>query len=275
MRAACIVLLCFLASSALSADESHWSFFGELGSFNHGFQDREYVSRSRSSFPVLSYNLGMEMENRIDNRILGFGFSQSAIDSGRHWNYDQYETQPALILFVPYAYMGRDWSWIALELGLGFYFTIQDYEERQYLDPQGSSTLAAASGFGWNRGESFTLINSCFRIGFEDALHCKVRFAREDFSITENLFNIAVFLPWQDHELWSSISASSPLFIWSEDEGSLRSNQRWYLGYNKKQGTFTWGLRLGLLIRSVLGESGEAELLNRFCGGFSLSLTMK
>lgn len=271
MRGAWFAFLCCLALCSLEAEESRWSFFAETGSFNHGFQDREYVSRSRSSFPVSSYNLGMEGESRIVDRILGFGFSQSSIASGRQWNYDQYERQPALILFVPYAYVGRDWSWISLELGLGFYFTVQNFEERDYLNPQGSQELEDSEGFAWNRRESFTLVNGCFRFGFEDSLHCKVRLGREDFSITENLFNVAMFLPWKEHELWTSISASSPFFIWGEKPGFLRGNQRWYLGYNRDTGNFTWGLRLGVLVRSVLGESGEAELLNRFCGGFSIA----
>ena len=120
---------------------------------NKSYQDQHYVTNNWLSFPVPEGSWSIEVRQETpQGHIVGAGFAQTGIAGGQFQNGSVTVVQPSAVLSFPYVFVGQDWQWIDLELGLG-----------------------------WSREDSYTTPAFLLRLLPESGFHLKFRLGREDF----------------------------------------------------------------------------------------------
>lgn len=249
-----------LATPTLGALDLDYRF--ETGWFNHAYQDRDYLSRTRVTFGVPYGALGLEATDS-DSRgnVWALGLAHTAIGSGEVTNRDRVEVQPLTTLSLASFSVGHDWGWIEADLGVAALVRLEDLEAREYLSSDGQSA-SVDGGLGWNRQFSYTLVTGLLRIGGVASPHLALRLVRGPLSLTENLLHLQGVWPLNGSRLDAELGFSSPQGLWDSSPGVLRSNERltvgWFFGDRVR-----WGVRAGFLLRTLVAGSGEVGPVQR------------
>jgi len=258
--------------TAASGQETAFSTRAETGFFNKAYQDRQYASPAPVTFSVPYIALGFEGRHRDDQgNVIGVDAAQTTIGEGKVLNVGQWEIQPLTVLTYASIFVGKDWGWWESDVGVGALVQFQDYSPDPYLLADGTTSGGRAAGLDWNRRESFTLITGLFRLFPELGPHLKLRLARGELSLTEDLFNVQGVVPFDWGRFDAELSFSSPQGYWFGGPGILRNNERLSFGLAWGK-ALRAGFRLGFLLRPMVGGTGDVDLLHRLSFGFDLGL---
>lgn len=265
-----LVLVLVLSGVPVKAADEKNSIilFGDAGSFNRGYNDHRYREKPRVSFPVFLSTTGLEYQH-TDSRgyRLGCGMATASINDGKRYNFDHYVYQPLVTIMMPSAFIGRDFGFWALDIGISWCFTLEDTGERMYLDPSGAEVRADEGGMVLDRRNSFTFFNFLFRILPEDSLHVKVGMGREDFHPVDSLLYCSLVFPRNLERFEMRISFPTGTdYIPS-------SNQTVSIRYAHVFAPFTIGFRIGILAEELRGNAGSISLFNRMSTGITLGLS--
>ncbi len=230
---------------------------------NKSYQDQHYVTNNWLSFPVPEGSWSVEVRQETSQgHILGAGFAQTGIAGGQFQNGTVAVEQPTTVLSFPYVFVGQDWQWIDLELGLGWYITVTDFSADPYTNADGTFATGRAGGMGWSREASYTTPVFLLRLLPEAGFHLKFRLGREDFSLVEDFFNIEAVLPAGDWQWSAYASLRTPQDFISSDT-ALTSNQRLGVGGLWKVGTWAWGIKVSYLLNPEYAGTGAVDFQNR------------
>jgi hypothetical protein len=227
-----------------SEGEIHISIHGEYGWFNKVYKDLQYKDQQATTFAVQMENAGFEFFHKDNNdSIVGIGIVGTHIDGGSVWNGNRIEKQPRTSLLIPYTFTGINTAKGALELGIGWYLTVERMEPVLYFNADGSEKIDAPADDRIKRTKSFALINIAARLFPESGLHFKFRYARERFNGIDSLCNAAAVIPIGIHaiELYFSLPSD-----WSS-RYMPQSNQRFGIVYSLHFEKLTFGVNAGYL----------------------------
>jgi len=274
VRPAGLGLVLFLTLGGLCSGQGFdLAFRTETGFFNRAYQDRQYLTNSSVSFGVPYGSVGAEAEHRdAEGNLWSVGLAQTTIGSGRVYNFDQWENQPFTVMSFASVSVGKDFGWWELGLGIGALVQLKDFSASSYLAADGTEVAGRAGGLDWNRRESYTLVTGLLRVFPEADPHLVVKVARGPLSLTENLMHLQGVWPLNGSQLDAELGFSSPLGIWFHGDGVLRSNERLSLGWSLGGPSARVGLRLGFLLRTIVADSGEVDLLRRLSGGIDWAI---
>jgi len=264
LSAFCVVLA-VLASAPIWAQATTFQSLIEGGFFAHAYQDREYVHQTNVTFGVPYGAWGFEVEHRdTQGNVLGLDLAQTIVGSGSVDNFGQAESQPALLLNYGALYMGKDWGWWELDLGVSALLQWQHFDSESYLSPSGTAVSSRPSGMDWNHQESFTLINAKARFFPKEGPHLWVGVGRGPLSLTEDLFRFVGEWPVSWGLLSAEVSFSSPPGYFFSGSGVLRNNERLSFGWKSPGPYWSWGARVGFLVRPMVAGTGEVDLAQRW-----------
>lgn len=217
---------------------------GEYGRYNKVYKDLQYKDNPATTFDVPMINAGFEYRRKdAAGNVAGGGLVSTHIDGGSVWNVNHIEKQPRTSLLIPYLFTGIDNGSGALELGIGWYLTIERMEPSLYFNPDGTEKVALEGGERVRRTKSYALVNIAMRIFPEDGFHLKFRYARERFNGIDSLCNAAVVLPFGMHAFEIYVSLPSD---WIR-RYMPQSNQRFGIAYFLKLERIKIGLNAGYL----------------------------
>ena len=235
---------------------------------NKSYQDPHYVTNNWLSFPVGEGSWSLELKTRTtQGHILGGGFAQTWVTSGQWQEGNVLITQPTTLVSMPYLFIGQDWHWIDVELGLGWYLTVVDTSPDPYLSPSGTMVSGRAGGLTWSRSASFTTPVFLLRLLPESTFHIKFRMGREDFNLAEDFFNIELVLPtgaWR----WSVYASIRTPQDFLGSGTVLTSNQRLGVGGVWNTGNLSWGLKLNYLLNPEYAGTGAVDFTYRWGASF-------
>lgn len=263
----------FLALLLLAVPLGSWAgdsyaFRLESGSFNRAYQDREWITSTKTSFGVPYGALGSEFVHKDEEgNLWALGLAQTTVGSGRRYNWDRWEVQPLTLFNFAGLSVGKDYRWIEWGLGVGAIVQVKDFDAVSYWKSDGVPGPGKASGLDWNRHESFTVMTGLLRLLSERGPHVVVRVARGPLSLTENLMHVQGVWPLGDSRLDAELGFSSPMGLFFHGDGVLRSNERLTVGWLWGGPEARIGLRAGLLMRTLIEGSGGVDLFRRLSVG--------
>jgi len=269
------LLLTFLFFSLYSAKKS-FVVYGELAHFNKSYMEQGYKDPDRLSFPVLMFVSGGYYHHEFSNTFtVGGGLVQNRILKGEVNNFTKVEVQPQTTILLPYIYIGKQNEYFGIEVGLTTYISIRQYEDRIYLNQDGSSRIVSSSGSLMDRSDSHVFPNLNIRILKNDSFHIKIRFAREKFSAVDSLFNFAFFYPFGKSAIETYISLKTPKNFFVDESKMLKSNQRVGGVYEYDFGAFKAGSSFAILLSNTKGGGGIIDsVFNRLSLGVHFALDM-
>lgn len=263
-----LVLLCLVMPATALAAQHDLQLYSEVASFNKGYRDLRFRDNNSMSFAVPMTNLGTEYQYKNDRReMLGFGLVQTVINAGEKENESRTEKQALTLLTVPYSFVGRDFGFYSLALGVSYYFFFERFPERYYRTSDGSTVKDRDSEIDLNRQNSLVFVNFMARIFPEDFLHFKVRIGRERFSITDSLINFSFVAPLQKHLFEVTVSLFHPMNWFGNTWGSPVSNQRVSFAYSRYFSILRAGIESGILLNNRFGGGGTIPFFNRLSFG--------
>jgi hypothetical protein len=197
-------------------------------------------------------SLSVEYKTRDDEGFIsGYGFASVFISNGKEFNFDRYEYQPRSSVYLPYVFIGYNFNYICLDLGVSTLLYYRDFEPVERYDRNGNVYNYHESGFYLDREKSKAFPNFYLRILPERIIHLKVRLAREEFHPVDSLFNMAIVLPWKNniYEMHASLS--------THFEQLPVTNQKISLMYSRVTGSLTLGASCSYLFFNEHGGSRE------------------
>ncbi len=274
-----ITLLILLFTFSIKA-ENKYVIYSEISSFNKSFPDNEYPGES-ASFATLMTTLGgyYRHENEAGS-IIGGGFVQSEISEGKVDNIYNKVNQEYLRILTPYVFIGQNFGFWELELGLTNYLTYQKYGEREYYNPDGTIKTIKKSGTYLNRQKSYVFPNFKLRLFNKDWIHIEFKYARGMYSIYDSLVNVSLCYPRLSNYFEISFALKTINDYFSDEENIMKSNQKLYFSYQYNLKPWIIGTNFGFLIKNAVGSyidkkgesAGTASFLNRFSLGLNISL---
>lgn len=244
----------------------------DVMSYNKGYRDRSFVDKSYASFPVFMYSIGAEWRTIDKTGIsFGIGFSGTTTGSGSKFNYDQFEYQPVTNISIPYSFMGKSWHSFGIELGVSWFLYFARSADVTYYAPDGSLLLKEKGAVELQRKESFVFVNFLLRFLPEDFIHFKIRLGREDFIVTDSLFNIGAIFPVDRYCFEFRASLATPYSLLSKNE-VLKSNQRLFFFAGRKFDAVKVVLNLGVLLNNGHGGNGNIGIFERMSTGVAFVL---
>jgi hypothetical protein len=189
------------------------------------------------------------------------------------YNVNRVERQPRTSLMLPYVFTGIDTGLGALEMGVGWYITLERAEASVYYNPDGTEAVDMAAGDRVNRTRSYVLLNMALRFLPEDHLHFKFRYGRERFNGIDSLCNAAAIIPFGRHAL--EVYAAMPS-DWNR-RYMPQSNQRYGIVYSVRLDGIRIGISAGYLsFNHRGGGDGNMPILDRenFSAGSELELML-
>lgn len=254
--------------------EDSYAFRAEVGSFNRAYQDREWITTTKTSFGVPYGAFGSEFVHKDDEgNLWALGIAQTTTGSGRQYNWDRWEVQPLTMFHFAGLSVGKDEGWIEWGLGVGAIVQVKDFDAVSYWSADGNPGPGKAAGLDWNRRESFTVMTGLLRLFSETGPHAIVRVARGPLSLTENLMHLQGVLPAGESRFDAELGFSSPMGLFFHGDGVLRSNERLTLGWLWGGPGARFGLRAGMLLRTIIEGSGGVDLFRRLSVGVEWSVS--
>ncbi|HPA73514.1 MAG TPA: hypothetical protein PKY31_14675 [Spirochaetota bacterium] len=255
-------------------DETRVLVHGEYGWYNKVYKDLQYKDQMATTFAVEMVNAGFEFRRKdAEGNTAGAGMVCTRIAGGSVYNVNRVERQPRTSLLVPYLFTGIDTGMGALELGIGWYITIERAEAVVYYNPDGTEAVDTATGDRVNRTKSHALLNAALRIFPENTLHFKFRYGRERFNGIDSLCNAAAIIPFGRHALEFYAAMPSD---WNR-RYMPQSNQRYGIAYSVRIGRMRIGINAGYLsFNHRGGGDGNMPIFDRenFSAGSELELSL-
>lgn len=275
MKRFTLLLFILLSPVVLFAGES--TLYGSLGRYHRGYDDRAFTDDDKITFSTSMSTIGgYHIEHFSDGEVIGVGVVQTTIQSGKGWNYDQYEYQDFMSITVPYLFIGKAWRFFSFNIGISYYLTVKKYADRQYQTEDGTTIQKDSGGYDLSRNSSHVFPNFKIRMLPKDWIHIELRLSQDRFLPTDTLMNLAIVYPseWGRFELYFGLKTPQDYIndLFANDSDLLTSNQKVGIWYDYKIGPFAIGLDVGYLLKNIHGGGGEMFSSERFAGGFSLSL---
>lgn len=273
-----IIVLILAAGSAVELhaadDDMRLLVHGEYGWYNRVYKDLQYKDQMATTFAVEMVNAGFEFRRKDgEGNTAGAGLVCTRIAGGSVYNVNRVERQPRTSLMIPYVFTGIDAGMGALEMGIGYYITIERAEASMYYNPDGTEAVDTAAGDRVKRTKSFVLLNMALRIFPEDTLHFKFRYGRERFNGIDSLCNAAAVIPFGRHALEFYAAMPSD---WNR-RYMPQSNQRYGIAYSVRMGGIKIGINAGYLsFNHRGGGDGNMPIFDRenFSAGSELEFSL-
>jgi len=248
-----------------------FTLYSEIGKYNKGYVDSRVVEGyKKDSISSKMYTFGGYYIGDFDNNdtIWGIGISQSKIDYASIKIEDVLIEQPEMLITIPYLFIGLNKKYWSFELGMSYYFNVENFKERKYINGE----VANKGGWDINRFKSHTFVNMKFRLLPEKKLHFEFLLARDEFSPLDGLLRFNFVLPYKNFILNTDISLFMPANNFTESDVILKSNERLNIGLKYKLSNFNIGFNLGFLIKNAVGGDAYIKPLNRLSAGVNISL---